>query len=557
MKKIIFIFVLFLLTSSIVYAEMDFALKDATDVNSAIVKSDASSVAGSREVPAGIKPIESDTGNIKPGTDIEIPGQDVSDSIANISDNKSAKYRKARNVLHAVKNYKAVRKKLNIRNVTGKYRNSKIMQNNRSMISAEILAVINESLRDKNNYSSAGGYGVHKVTKRNITEENRSLAGRIIEKLENILPKNNSNIVRFGYRRELVRKQKPYVVIMETKPLCYINVSFKEIKNIKTEKRVFRIAKISRENITKLLSSDCVIKVSDKKGLKTFIKYAKERIRNETKIRISKMKLNKTTKDALYEHIEKIAKNLTVQKDKVSPLQSFVTPNNSDIVKLSDGLTIEQIYKKASDWVWMSDMTLNKVPEKWLYPEEFLVKTPYMDTNPLSVSVSDCEEQANTLASMLRTILPAEKVRVALGEVDFGSGPTGHAWVEILEDDGWVVLDPTNGPFYDDEEKKLITRDELPFDYWKYHEYPVVKVWAYYNDKYYNGNLIGATGTVNNAPQNWNVSYKQLFDEDVNKTFMEAAVVPMVNWTILAIVFILGFVFFIFIVIARAAQRNL
>jgi hypothetical protein len=61
----------------------------------------------------------------------------------------------------------------------------------------------------------------------------------------------------------------------------------------------------------------------------------------------------------------------------------------------------------------------------------------------------------------------------------------GHAWVEIKENGVWMVLDPTSGPYYEDETDELVDREGFEYDYWMYHEYPIIEVWAYYNDVYF------------------------------------------------------------------------
>ena len=156
-----------------------------------------------------------------------------------------------------------------------------------------------------------------------------------------------------------------------------------------------------------------------------------------------------------------------------------------DIIK--DINTPEQAYLKILQWTWVSDLKLNNIAEKWLKPNEYILKTPDYLTNPTpGIPASDCSEKANTLVSMIRALgVPPEQVRVAIGEVNFDGQIGGHAWVEIWINNGWMVLDSTSGPYYDDENKELVDRTGTSYKYWMYHEYPVNEVWAYYNDKYY------------------------------------------------------------------------
>lgn len=184
------------------------------------------------------------------------------------------------------------------------------------------------------------------------------------------------------------------------------------------------------------------------------------------------------------------------------PYQDYVTPYNSAVKQLSDGITGKlEAYSAAVSWVWVSDMTLNGVGEKWLMPHVFLVDTPNYPTNPAKPrEASDCEEQANTLVSVLRVEgIEAENVRVVLGLVDFGRGQGGHAWVEIYEDSRWLALEATSGSYYDDDSHRLVERRGLPYNYYGTHSYPVVEVWFCYNDVYY----IDFVHHKENAPGHW------------------------------------------------------
>jgi len=130
-----------------------------------------------------------------------------------------------------------------------------------------------------------------------------------------------------------------------------------------------------------------------------------------------------------------------------------------------------------------------------------LTNTPHYSSNPLKgEKVSDCEEQGNTLASLIRAAgIRPEEVRVALGEVMFNDTETGHAWVELFANGHWVALDPSSGPYWDDEAGKQVRRRGVPFDYYASHIYPVLQVRAYYNDIYYLDPRDGS----GNAPVSW------------------------------------------------------
>lgn len=182
-----------------------------------------------------------------------------------------------------------------------------------------------------------------------------------------------------------------------------------------------------------------------------------------------------------------------ITQQNTSYYQSFVTPYADAVTSYLEENDLDdkyEIYKAALSWTWVSDETLNSVDEKWLTPTEFLEETPTYSSNPdYGEPVSDCEEQANTLASLL--IASGEynesTVRVAIGKVDFGNVSGGHAWVEVYEDGEWFPLDPTEGSYYDDDNCSIVSVDISEIDYEEYLEntYPAVKVWYYYNDKYF------------------------------------------------------------------------
>lgn len=197
-----------------------------------------------------------------------------------------------------------------------------------------------------------------------------------------------------------------------------------------------------------------------------------------------------------------------LRQENKSYYQSYVTPYADAISSYLEENDLDdkyEIYEAALSWTWVSDETLNSAEEKWLTPTEFLEKTPTYSSNPdYGEPVSDCEEQANTLASLL--IASGEynesTARVAVGKVDFGNVSGGHAWVEVYEDGEWFPLDPTDGPYYDDESCELVSADTSEIDYDKYlgNTYPAVEVWYYYNNEYFMD-----VGTQNgNAPVSWN-----------------------------------------------------
>lgn len=192
----------------------------------------------------------------------------------------------------------------------------------------------------------------------------------------------------------------------------------------------------------------------------------------------------------------------TLDPDKESRYQIYITPNDNAVTGLAALLNgIEECYQAAVKWTWVSDSTLHATSEKWLMPHEFLIDTPGYDSNPVKPEVaSDCEEQANTLVSLLRAEgVSAQNVRVVLGLVDFGGETGGHAWVEIKDNGKWLPLEATSGPYWDDNNNKLVSRNGHPFNYYSRHNYPDIEVWAYYNDVYY----LDPRDNTGNAPFSW------------------------------------------------------
>lgn len=182
--------------------------------------------------------------------------------------------------------------------------------------------------------------------------------------------------------------------------------------------------------------------------------------------------------------------------------KSYVTPGDPIIKVLAARINSpEAAYNTAVHWTYVSEKKLHNAVDKWLTPQEFLLETPNYSCNPLQgTPVSDCEEKANTLVSLIRAIgIPSEEVRVVIGKVNFNKSETGHAWVEMLIDGRWQALDPNWGPYWDEKEEKLVRRQGMSFDHYSENMYPVIQTWAYYNDLYYY-----VPGTDNeDAPSSW------------------------------------------------------
>lgn len=290
----------------------------------------------------------------------------------------------------------------------------------------------------------------------------------------------------------ITAEKKDYLV--QVKKDCTIQDQI-EIMTLLLETKLFTLlsVKMTENEANELKKDDCVVIVLTAKE-------ARERYAS----------LPEETKEAVREKIRELILKRTILKEDVpevpreliSEYQLYVTPDDPAVQLLSKQIYgSEEAYATAVDWIWVSDQTLNHVAEKWLKPNEFLVDTPDYASNPVKGRiVSDCSEQANTLASLLRAegVAP-ENVRVVLGKVDFDGSIGGHAWVEIYEDDVWIPLEATSGPYYDDEKKQLIESESFPYTYFKFFPYPVLEVWVYYNDQYF----FDVKSKKGNPPTSW------------------------------------------------------
>ncbi|MDK2825785.1 MAG: hypothetical protein PWQ44_962 [Methanolobus sp.] len=189
-------------------------------------------------------------------------------------------------------------------------------------------------------------------------------------------------------------------------------------------------------------------------------------------------------------------------------VQEYVTPYADAVQKYlkdEDFDNADEIYETAVSWIWVSDATLNDQPDGWLTPTEFLQDTPDFDSNPMPGEiVSDCTEQANTLASLLigSGEYDEETLRVVMGQVTSSNINGGHAWVEVYEDGGWFPVDATVGPRYDDDLEKVVYPDnyeDIDFDYFRDENYSVVYLWYYYNNEY----IIDVSSGAGDVPDNW------------------------------------------------------
>jgi len=239
----------------------------------------------------------------------------------------------------------------------------------------------------------------------------------------------------------------------------------------------FLAVKMTEKKAEELKRDKCVVRVLTPREARERYEALPEEAKEAVREKIRELKLKRTVLDVP-----------EVPEELVSEYQLYVTPDDGAVQSLSrEVYGLKEAYATAVDWVWISDQTLNHVAEKWLKPHEFLLDTPGYASNPAKGRISsDCSEQANTLASLLRAegIAP-ENVRVVLGLVDFDGSIGRHAWVEVYDDSVWIPLEATSGPYYDDEKKQLVESGGLPYTYFKFFPYPVLEKWVYYNDLYF------------------------------------------------------------------------
>ena len=338
-------------------------------------------------------------------------------------------------------------------------------------------------------------------------------------------------------QRLTLSSQKEFVVMVDGIPDFAT-----ERELISTEKYKFYVVKSS--DLSELTLKSSVVKICEAKQtlLEKFVDYSKEVLSAESKEKIRELKLKKTTEDCL----ELPQLKVYMQEDgwdalpgQTSAYQQFVTPDEEEIQDLSNGKTVQGVYEMAVGWTWVSDSVLfNGKREKWLLPVEFLTNTPGYSTNPSSGNVvSDCSEQANTLVSLLRASgVAAEDVRVVLGKVDFDGSIGGHAWVEIKENGRWMVIDATCGPYYDEESDELVSRGGVNYGYWKYHTYPEVEVWCYYNDVYFSDEKA-------EVADGWSNQYDVFTEADMFAGFLfEESFDVMFVYVVIAAVAVISFI---------------
>jgi hypothetical protein len=281
--------------------------------------------------------------------------------------------------------------------------------------------------------------------------------------------------------------------------------------------------------VSEIQSIPCVKEVSIAKDNNELINEIRILIKEETLAKIDELKLKLSHQDVIDFNVlkAKLKNESPIPQDAeggiISEYQLFVTPLDRAVVSLAAGKTPEQLYYESMDWMWVSDTVLNGTEEKWLTPGYFLTQSQTMPTNPMPGKIaSDCSEQANTLVSAIRASgVPSERVRVGIGFVNFSGVIGGHAWAEIYDETlmKWVVIDATAGDYWDETTNQFVERAGVSYDYWAKRAFPIIQVWAYYNDEFYY-----EPNSESNAPKEWGTAGVNTAEEETMNTLDNAIV---------------------------------
>ena len=320
-------------------------------------------------------------------------------------------------------------------------------------------------------------------------------------------------------------EKKPEIVNINQTPenknsQLYLIIATRECRDIarqvkiqkivaKTDTEIYAVADLTEQQRNQLLGQSCVKKITtDKNEAKNLISGASKTLQQETTRDVKNNKLEKSilgkdvqNKEDLIKYLQAKHGTAPIQPGQISNYQSYVTPNDQAVGKVANKFNgNEAIYNYgANGWTWISDEVLYGQTENWVLPDYFLTQTPLLPTNPVTNHIAgDCEDQANALASAIRADgQSAANVRTVLGLVNFNGQVGGHAWVEVYQDNQWIPLDATSGPYYNNGQ--FVQAQSLPYDYFATHEFPVLERWFYYNDQYFT-DIAAGTG---NAPEHW------------------------------------------------------
>lgn len=251
----------------------------------------------------------------------------------------------------------------------------------------------------------------------------------------------------------------------------------------------------------KIASSEFTMKVVDRHSIKEVREQEQLEIREqyqEAKIEREELEVTPTeikeAKEIAIIELEK--QGVVITETAGNPFSWYFTGEDN----LPVTTTPEEAFSVASGIVYIHDIDLWGVNEKWIPATNVFTETPTLATNPTSLPVSDCEEHAIVLVKLLREQgMEATSTRVVTGLVEINDEKYGHAWVQILNEDSmWQNVEPTSGTYIENGE--LIPASSIPYNYYENREYPAVEIWSYFNDEYYVDNDGG------NAPADWEIT---------------------------------------------------
>lgn len=340
-----------------------------------------------------------------------------------------------------------------------------------------------------------------------LTNEQKSILDDLIKSLQ------DSKIeAKLKLEAEIEKEEKKHKFAVEV--LCPLSFDHEVEEDLLLADNInFQIIEINVKDIPQMAQDKCVGKFGDENAIDGITNYAEKKLKDKFIERAKKEKLDETRgvenvkniKETLDEQLDVEVKQGKLEEKpnvSISP-QFFITPNDATIKNLASGKDRKSIYEYVASTTWVPDRKVFGSIEYWQLPKDFIEVTPDLETNPVAGKpVSDCSEKANTLVSMLRASgIPPEEVRVVLADVDFGI-ISGHAYVEILENGKWLVLEPSSGPFWNQDTNEVINRQSLPYGYFEIVPYPVVKVYYRYNDQFFQD----LTQGKGNAPETWDAS---------------------------------------------------
>ncbi len=174
--------------------------------------------------------------------------------------------------------------------------------------------------------------------------------------------------------------------------------------------------------------------------------YNQEKLNLEDKIKITERSivLEKDLISELQDNISRRKESITTLETQISSYEKlrkydmtvFITPDNEKVRIVAETMNTNdpvQIYEYVRDEInYVEDYTTHEYRfEYWQFPEE-----------TLNLGTGDCEDQAILLCTLFRAKgYSPEEVKVVFG---LTSSINGHAWVELLYNEKWVVFDPTS-----------------------------------------------------------------------------------------------------------------